>query len=94
MQMPMDALYAVLRHIGGEKMARDTHHVVHNPDGGWDVKRGGAERSSGHFDTKREAIDAGRIISQNQNTEFVIHGLDGKIQSSDSHGNDPFPPRG
>ena len=30
-------------------MARSTHHVVHNPNGGWDVKRGGAQRSSGHY---------------------------------------------
>lgn len=74
-------------------MSRETHHVVHNPDGGWDVKRGGGEKSSGHFDTKREAVDAGREISRNQGTEFVIHGRDGKIQQSDSHGNDPLPPR-
>ena len=75
-------------------MPRKTHHVVHNPNGGWDVKRGGAQRSGGHFDTKVEAIDAGRQISVNQGTEFLIHGLDGRIQSSDSHGNDPFPPKG
>jgi hypothetical protein len=24
----------------------------------------------------------------------VIHGRDGKIQSKDSHGHDPFPPKG
>lgn len=75
-------------------MAKPTHHVVHNPNGGWDVKRGGAQRSSGHFDTKQQAVDAGRKISRNQGTEFVIHGLNGRIQSSDSHGNDPHPPKG
>ena len=74
-------------------MSRKTHHIVHNPDGGWDVKRGGGEKSSGHFDTKQEAVDAGREISRNQATEFVIHGRDGKIQQSDSHGNDPNPPQ-
>jgi len=72
----------------------DSHHVVHNPDGGWDVKRSGSSRSSGHFRTKQAAINAGREISRNQGTEFVIHGVDGKIQRKDSHGNDPFPPRG
>ncbi len=75
-------------------MARSTHHVVPNPNGGWDVKRGGTGRASGHYDTKKEAVDAGRKISQDQKTEFVIHGLDGKIQSADSHGNDPHPPKG
>jgi len=71
-----------------------THHVVPNPDGGWDVKRGGASRASSHHDTKRDAIDSGREISRNQGTEFRIHNKDGKIASSDSHGSDPYPPKG
>ena len=71
-----------------------THHVVPNPKGGWDVKRGGADRTSSHHDTKRDAIDRGREISRNQNTELRIHNRDWKIGRSDSHGNDPFPPRG
>jgi uncharacterized protein YdaT len=70
-----------------------THHVVHDSNGGWNVKRGGALRSSSHFDKKSDAIDAGRKISQNQGTEFVIHGRDGRIQRKDSHSNDPFPPK-
>ncbi|NQT34831.1 DUF2188 domain-containing protein [bacterium] len=71
-----------------------THHVVKKSSGGWDVKRGGALRSSGHFKTKRDAEKAGRKISRNQGTEFVIHGTNGRIQRKDSHGSDPFPPRG
>lgn len=71
-----------------------SHHVVPNPGGGWDVKRGGGERASGHFDTKAQATDRGREISRNQGTELRIHNRDGRIASSDSHGNDPNPPRG
>ena len=71
-----------------------SHHVVPNPKGGWDVKRGGASRASSHHETKREAIDAGRNVSRSQGTEFRIHNRDGKIASSDSHGSDPFPPKG
>jgi len=71
-----------------------SHHVVPNPNGGWDVKRGGSTKSIGHYRTKEEAVKAGRKISQNQKTEFFIHGLDGKILEKDSHGNDPFPPHG
>ena len=75
-------------------MPRDTHHVVPNSDrGGWDVKRGGSERASAHADTKAEAEKTAREISRNQQTELVIHGQDGKIQRSDSHGNDPCPPK-
>lgn len=66
-----------------------SHHVVPNPDGGWDVKKSGADRVSGHFDRKQDAVDSGRQISRNQRTEFFIHGQDGKIQRKDSHGNDP-----
>lgn len=71
-----------------------THHVVPNPDGGWDVKRGGSQRASSHHDTKQEAVDKGRAVSRNQETELRIHNRDGLISSSDSHGRDPNPPRG
>ena len=75
-------------------MAKKTHHVVPNPNGGWDVKKGGSEKASNHFDKMSDAVEKGREISQNQGSEFYIHGKDGKIQSKDSHGNDPNPPQG
>ncbi len=71
-----------------------THHVVPNPEGGWDVKRGGAQRATSHHDTKQNAIDSARQISRNQGTELRIHNKDGRIASSDSHGRDPYPPKG
>lgn len=74
-------------------MSRLSHHVVHSKNGGWDVKRSGAKRASAHSTTKKEAERIGRTISKNQGSELVIHGLDGRIQRSDSHGNDPCPPR-
>lgn len=76
------------------KKGPETHHVVPNPKGGWDVKRGGAERASSHHETKQGAIDHGREVSRAQSTEFRIHNKDGKISSSDSHGGDPNPPKG
>jgi hypothetical protein len=72
----------------------ETHHVVPHRGGGWDVKRGGSERASAHFDTKRQAVSEGREISRNQQTELRIHNRDGRITQSDSHGRDPNPPRG
>ena len=72
----------------------ETHHIVPNPDGGWDVKRGGASRTSSHHPTKREAIDRGRTVSRNQGTELRIHNRDGRVADSDSHGGDPYPPKG
>ncbi len=75
------------------KGSRETHHVVPEPDGGWNVKRGGSERASLHCETKREAVERAREISRNQGTELVIHNQDGKIAGADSHGHDPYPPR-
>ena len=66
-----------------------THHVVPNPNGGWDVRRGGAARASAHFKTKTEATARAREVSRNAKTELKIHNLDGRISESDSHGNDP-----
>ena len=71
-----------------------SHHIVPVSQGGWNVKKSGSSRASIHTGTKHQAVDLGRQISRNQGTELVIHGMDGKIQGADSHGNDPFPPRG
>jgi len=74
-------------------MSRKEHHLVPNHEGGWDVRKNGAERASIHTDTKAEAERIGREISRNQKYEFIIHRQDGTIQKSDSHGNDPCPPK-
>ena len=55
-------------------MPRKSHHLVPNPNGGWDVKKGGSQRASIHTETKAEGEKRGREISRNQGTEFVIHG--------------------
>ena len=56
------------------------HHIVPHPDGGWSVKKAGRPNLTGHFDTRQEAVAAGRRISREQNTELVIHGLAGMYQ--------------
>ena len=74
-------------------MSRKKHHVVPNSKGGWDVKKGGSKRVSHHSKLKKNAIKAGRKISKNQKTEFIIHNKNGRISKTASHGKDPFPPR-
>lgn len=69
------------------------YHVVHNSNGGWDVKKAGNLRATAQYDTKVEAVSSARILSINNRSELVIHGTDGKIQYKDSHGNDPCPPK-
>ena len=66
-------------------MNRKTHHVVPSSNGGWNIKRGGAQRSSKHFTTKRPAINAARTISRHQHSELVIHNKNGRISQSNSH---------
>lgn len=71
---------------------RDQHIVPHQD--GWAVRGAGAQRATETFDKKTDAVHRGREIAQHQGTELVIHGRDGQIQSKDSHGHDPFPPKG
>ncbi|STX29664.1 Uncharacterized protein conserved in bacteria [Legionella beliardensis] len=71
-----------------------SHHVTPSADGGWLIKRSGSKRAFRRFDTKSEAVQAAREISRNQNTELFIHDKDGKIELKDSHGHDPYPPKG
>lgn len=75
-------------------MTRKTTHVVPNGGNGWKIQQGGGERASAILPTKAQATDRARTISQNQGSELVIHNRNGRISGSDSHGHDPFPPRG
>jgi uncharacterized protein YdaT len=74
-------------------MAKNNQHVVPHEDG-WAVKPEGGQRPSSVHDRQSDAIDRAREISQNQGSELLIHGRDGRIRARDSHGKDPFPPRG
>ena len=73
-------------------MARDTHRVMPHEDD-WQVKRDGGKRASRVTDTKAEAEKIGRQISRNQETELQVHRKNMTIERSDSHGNDPNPPK-
>lgn len=72
---------------------RRNQHIVPRGDR-WAVQGAKSERATAVFDRKADAVDRGRGIAKNQGTELVIHGKDGQIQSKDSHGRDPFPPKG
>lgn len=69
-------------------------HVTPHPDGGWQVKGEGNERATVRTETQKAAIDIAREIARNQNSELVIHRSNGQIRAKDSHGNDPYPPKG
>lgn len=69
-------------------------HVTPHPAGGWQVKGEGNNKATVRTSTQKEAIDRARAISRNQGSELVIHRPNGMIRDKDSHGRDPFPPRG
>lgn len=74
-------------------MAKTNQHVVPRGDG-WAVQGAGNSRATRLTDTQREAIQVARQIAQNQQSELIVHGGDGKINWRDSYGNDPYPPKG
>ena len=74
-------------------MSKKGQHVV--PSGNkWSVRKAGASRASGTFETQAEAIKKARELARNQQTELYIHGKDGLIRERNSYSGDPFPPKG
>lgn len=69
-------------------------HVIPHPDGGWQVKGAGNSRATARTTTQQQAINIARSISRNQSSELVIHRPNGQIREKDSHGHDPYPPKG
>lgn len=75
---------------------KSNRHVVPSKKGGWDVKRAGAKKASGRFNTQAEAVSRARTIVKNAGGgEVRIHNRQGQIRDSDTvgRGNDPNPPR-
>ncbi|NJL73377.1 MAG: DUF2188 domain-containing protein [Candidatus Competibacteraceae bacterium] len=70
-----------------------TQHVLVTPRGHWSVKSQGAMRVSKTFDSKAAAISFGREYARKHRSELFIHRADGSIESLDSYGQDPIPPR-
>ena len=69
-------------------------HVVRNSNGGWSVKQERAQKSSGNFDTQKQAIGKAIQIAKNNEQEVVIHRINGQIRQKNSYGNDTYPPKG
>lgn len=74
-------------------MGKKNQHVVPHGDD-WAVKGAGNSRATSIHPTQHEAINRGREIAQNQKSELLIHGENGRIREKNSYGNDPYPPKG
>ncbi|WP_336926719.1 DUF2188 domain-containing protein [Altererythrobacter palmitatis] len=98
--------YVFRRSTGGEAMrivdrrideativARKNQHVVPHTNG-WAVRGAGNSRVTSVHETQREATERARDIANNQSSEVLIHGRNGRIRERNSYGNDPSPPEG
>ncbi|RIK95058.1 MAG: hypothetical protein DCC73_01340 [Proteobacteria bacterium] len=76
-------------------MSKNDRYVVkHGSD--WAVKKAGADRASGVYDTQAKAERAAKeIVSNRGGGEVRIQGRDGQWRDSDtvSPGRDPCPPK-
>ena len=72
---------------------KKSQHITKS-EGGWAVKGAGNKKATKILPTQKKAIEYGRQIAINQQTELVIHGRNGKIREKDSFGNDTHPPKG
>jgi hypothetical protein len=74
-------------------MTKKNQHIVPHGDD-WAVKGAGNSKATSVHPTQVEAINRGREIAQNQKSELLIHGQNGRIREKNSYGNDPYPPKG
>ena len=70
------------------------YHVTPHPHGGWQVKGEKNQRATAITNTQTQAIKIAREITKQQSSELIFHRPNGRIRSKDSHGHDPYPPKG
>jgi Uncharacterized protein conserved in bacteria (DUF2188) len=69
-------------------MAEGFVHTVHT-DGSWSNSIEGASPLAGTYETKADAVEAGRSEARRRQTEHLIHNEDGTIGERSSYGDDP-----
>jgi hypothetical protein len=69
-------------------MSKKNVHVTKR-EKGWAVKTEKSEKAVKITTTQKQAIDLGRSIAKNNNSELIIHDRNNKIREKDSHGKDP-----
>lgn len=74
-------------------MAKKPNVWVVPHENGWAVKREGGQKPSRVTSRKEDAVNIGRNIAKRDGAELIVQRRDGTIQSKDSYGSDPLPPR-
>lgn len=71
------------------------YHVTSSSEKGWKVKKERANRVSGIFDNKSDAVQRGKELAKaGGEGQIKIHKQDGRIKTEHTYNNDPFPPKG
>lgn len=74
---------------------RATYHMTKRPDGRWQTKATGASRAAAVADPKAAVVDRARGLAKAQTRgQLVIHKANGQVQTEQTYGNDPYPPKG
>lgn len=68
-------------------MTKDQHVMPHK--NGWQVKGGGNLKATVVTKTQADSMKVAKVIAQNNKSEVLIHGMNGKIREKNSYGNDP-----
>lgn len=59
------------------------YHITKHPKGGWQIKKGKAERALKRFDTQKEAIEYAKDLEKSTGNSYVIHKADGSIRKKE-----------
>jgi hypothetical protein len=81
--------------MGSQKKGPSVHVVPTQTPSGTKltIKEAGNERPLIRPTTQERAIERGRPIARENQSELVIHRRNGQIRDSDSQGHDPNPPK-
>lgn len=71
------------RHKRVSDGARHVHVVPH--DGEWAIKREGADKPEGRYDTKSQAVDKAQQLASDDNVSAIIHRRDGTVETSHNY---------
>lgn len=56
------------------------YHITKHPKGGWQLKKGKADRAMKRFDTQKEAIEYAEQLEKERGISFLIHKADGSVR--------------
>jgi hypothetical protein len=59
------------------------YHITKHPKGGWQIKKGKADRALKRFDTQKEAIEYAKEMEKSSGISYIIHKADGSIRKKE-----------